>query len=1018
MSFADEVRDDWLKPGAQYRSAPFWSWNAQLEPDRLCRQIQSMHDAGMGGFFMHSRYGLQTPYLSDEWFTCISACVDKARELGMKAYLYDEDRWPSGPAGGAVTREQTEYRVHYLLAEDPESESDDADRMGLFRVVRDTNGYLTGFESLENLPDEPGPDIYVAYDVVPAADSPWHNDGAYLDTMNPDAVAEFIRLTHQAYADRYGKDFGGVIPAIFTDEPNYGSTQSLSRQGKRGVHWTPQLPREFRKRRGYDLRNHLPELFESVAGESFSPVRRDYYLTLTELFVESFSRQVGRWCDKHRIALTGHMLSEQNISCQTDVIGSAMPHYEHMQWPGIDILTDQAYELVTAKQCSSVADQLGKQRVLSELYGCTGWDWPLEGHKFVGDWHLAAGINFRCPHLAHYSLAGGAKRDYPASLRDHSPWWPYYRIVEDYFARLNLMLTQGKPVRDVLVIHPIESAWGLHLPDNSTADAAQLRLTDSLEDIVRMLSGQHYDWDFGDESLLARHAKASSKGLTVGRMTYKLVVIPPLLTLRESTVTLLGKFIAAGGTIVQVGEPPALVDGRPDEQDALSELISSCTPCPDEPPAVQTAIEDVLDRRVRITENGQELDCVWAMLRSVKGGHLLFIQSHDRREAHTVHVEMQGRRPVVLWRPCTGKRSRVKSHTDNGMLSFELDLPPTGSALVSVGLSTREAVPARSQLTVEDSRPLEGPFDIELTEPNTLPLDTCTFRVADEEMSEPVPTLEADRRIRARYGLGTRLGREHQPWYLYTTGVVDTAQRDPVEMAYTFHVTDVPSQLQLAIERPNDFEITVNDQPTGEPAGHWVDEDIRTIDITGLVRQGDNTIALRFAYRPTMELEPLALVGRFGTSPRRQGPLRHDNVTLTAEPTQLDVGSWVGQGLDFYTGSVRYRFTVPQPTGQSHVRLRLPQLAATAAVVEVAGHRWVLPWPPYEAEITAALSEGDNEVVVEVIGGRKNTLGPLHTPWRSWTGPDQFSPSNKDWTDDYLLTDHGLTGPPVLDTLG
>ena len=71
-------------------------------------------------------------------------------------------------------------------------------------------------------------------------------------------------------------------------------------------------------------------------------------------------------------------------------------------------------------------------------------------------------MNFRCPHLTHYSLAGGAKRDYPASIFEHSPWWPYYGEVEDYFGRLSLMLTQGKPVRDVLVIHPVESAWGVY----------------------------------------------------------------------------------------------------------------------------------------------------------------------------------------------------------------------------------------------------------------------------------------------------------------------------------------------------------------------------------------------------------------------------------------------------------------------------------------------------------------------------------------------------------------------------
>ncbi|HHH76715.1 MAG TPA: hypothetical protein ENL03_06800, partial [Phycisphaerae bacterium] len=101
--------DQWLSPSSEFRSAPFWSWNAELDPDRLCRQIESMHTAGMGGFFMHPRYGLKTPYLGEKFFECVSACIEKARELDMKAYLYDEDRWPSGAAGGLVTRDHPEF---------------------------------------------------------------------------------------------------------------------------------------------------------------------------------------------------------------------------------------------------------------------------------------------------------------------------------------------------------------------------------------------------------------------------------------------------------------------------------------------------------------------------------------------------------------------------------------------------------------------------------------------------------------------------------------------------------------------------------------------------------------------------------------------------------------------------------------------------------------------------------------------------------------------------------------------
>ncbi len=538
MNEGEEFFALWQDPTAIYRGAPFWSWNSKLEPHRLCAQIESMHQAGMGGFFMHSRYGLKTPYLSNEWFACVTACVEKARQLDMKAYLYDEDRWPSGPAGGLITRDHEQFRIH-LLQRVAAGEENRGDPVASFKLAME-GGRLQSYR-----PCDAG-EADVSFRVITGETVSWHNDGSYLDTLSSEAVAEFIRVTHRAYADRYGKDFGDVIPAIFTDEPNDG-TANVRGNDRDRVPWTPELPQEFRRRRGYDLRERLPELFFPLApGKDFSQVRYDYYRTVTELFVENFTGQIGAWCQKHRLAFTGHVLEEGGIRRQIAQVGACMPHYEHMQWPGIDMLCDNNIELITAKQCTSVASQLGKERVLSEMYGCTGWDWPLEGHKFVGDWQYACGVNFRCQHLLHYSLAGGAKRDYPASIFEHSPWWKHYNVVEDYFARLSLMLTQGKPLRDVLVLHPAESGWGVFGPDSAEAMASLER---PLDEIMHLLSGQHYDWDFGDESLLARHAKVSGDSLKVGKMAYRVVIVPPSFTLRGTTVKLLG--------IQAAGESPA-----------------------------------------------------------------------------------------------------------------------------------------------------------------------------------------------------------------------------------------------------------------------------------------------------------------------------------------------------------------------------------------------------------------------------------------------------------------------------
>ena len=91
-------------PTSEYRAAPFWAWNCKLEKEELLCQIECMKEMGMGGFYIHARCGLGTQYLGDAFMELVRACADKAEQEGLKTWLYDEDRWPSGSAGGYVTK--------------------------------------------------------------------------------------------------------------------------------------------------------------------------------------------------------------------------------------------------------------------------------------------------------------------------------------------------------------------------------------------------------------------------------------------------------------------------------------------------------------------------------------------------------------------------------------------------------------------------------------------------------------------------------------------------------------------------------------------------------------------------------------------------------------------------------------------------------------------------------------------------------------------------------------------------
>jgi len=110
MSFEKLFRD----PPGEFRGAPFWSWNCKLDKQVLKEQMDVFKQMGFGGFHIHSRIGLATEYLGEEFMDCVKFCNEYGKKIGLTTWLYDEDKWPSGYGGGFVT-ENEDFRARYLL---------------------------------------------------------------------------------------------------------------------------------------------------------------------------------------------------------------------------------------------------------------------------------------------------------------------------------------------------------------------------------------------------------------------------------------------------------------------------------------------------------------------------------------------------------------------------------------------------------------------------------------------------------------------------------------------------------------------------------------------------------------------------------------------------------------------------------------------------------------------------------------------------------------------------------------
>ncbi len=1037
--------NDFSRPGSRFRGKPFWAWNGRLDLSELRRQIRVMKRMGLGGFFMHSRVGLDTPYLSKEWFDCVRACVDEAKRNQMEAWLYDEDRWPSGAAGGLVTK-NPKHRAKLLAGEifrRAPKPLFGKDTLAVF-TARAAGGKLADVQRLKKGSRDPalrGNRRLLVFKVWQQTPNSWYNGYTYLDTMSHEAVREFIRATHEAYRKNAGEDFGRIIPGIFTDEPNHVNPWEPPDSGKAHFAWTEHLPEVFKKRYGYDVLDYLPEIFFDVEGREISRARWHFRDCTTFLFCDAFARQIGEWCGKNKLEHTGHCLAEESLSSQSRTTGSCMRFHEHMQAPGMDLLTDRNREYDTAKMVSSAARQFGRKWRLTETYGCTGWDFTFEGHKAAGDWQAALGINLRCQHLSWFTMEGQAKRDYPASILHQSPWWERYPHVEDYFARVHAIMTRGQEVRDILVIHPVESVW-VAVNGSHRNNPASEKLDRMLVELRDTLLEANLDFDYGDEDILARKGRVTKRqggaALIVGKARYKAVIVPPVLTIRGTTLRLLERFSGAGGSVIFAGTPAAYVDASP--SDAAWKLARRCLRAPAKGVRLARAVPSFCRRISIIDTKGEEIPAALHLLREDREAFYLFVCNTGHDLARLSRKGLMHDPPVET-RAQVFPKTRIRGFSGCAGAPLELD-PQTGAVYAAKAKKQSDGWEIHTSLQKLGSRIFVVPkkkskprlaaarpefktvrkksltlkqWDIVLSEANVCVLDRPAAAIGKGRKRNPEEVLRVDAAAREALGIPRRGGRMVQPW---AREKKLNPPHLPARLHYTFDVKMIPSgDLFLAIERPELYQIELNgcDVDPDTACGWWVDRSLRTLRLNpAAVKTGTNELALHCRFdenHPGFEI--VYLLGAFGVK------VNGTQVTLVDGVTQLRLGDWTKQGLPFYSGNAGYMTSIrPALKKGERFFVRVPRYAGVAARVLVDGQEaGIAAWQPNETDITDYVAGKTAAVLtIEVLGHRRNSHGPLHLNERNpgFTGPHSFTTTGKQWRDDYQIVPCGLLEPPEL----
>ncbi len=992
----EQLAANFQNPPTEYRTVPFWVWNNDVSKQDIDHTLVEFKDKGFGGVFIHPRYGLITEYLSDEWWELVAYSLQKAKELDLNIWIYDENSFPSGFAGG------------HVVAQMPEANSEGVALKPYFMDVlkipkaaerpkhifkKEGDKWIEITSKVKSELNKKGE--YCILDLNDYETSKWFGGYSYIDILKPGVTEKFMEITMPGYEKTLGSEFGKRVPGIFTDEPNT-NTRSAG-----PIRYTPDLYEQFEKQWGYNLQPHLMSLITET-GE-WKRVRHNYQSTILQLFIDRWSKPWNKYTEEKNLQWTGHYWEHGWPSPKEGPDNMAM--YAWHQTPAIDMLfnseelrPDQFGNIRNVKELSSVVNQFDRHRALSETYGAAGWELTFDDMKRLGDWEFVLGVNFMNQHLSYISMAGDRKHDFPQSFGTHSPYWGVFRYQTDYFARLSLALSSGHQRNNILIIEPTTTAWMFYNP-NERENAKMNNVKSQFEPFLVELEKYQVEYDLGCENIIKDHGKIEDGKFVVNKAGYELVILPPgLENLDKTTFNLLKQFVESGGKVLQVNSNLQFVNG---ENHSYSELQNS------ENWEIISDLNNSLFTELSKNENIQfeNLDSirgrVFHQRREFENGQLLFVTNFDKEETAEIQINMSGKSVIDL-NSSTGNIEPYTFVKKWGRVHFTISLPPSGSRLLFI--SNQKGKSKKPESTTRELY-VTGKSKIKVTEPNILNIDYVELTMA-EFKSQPMYYYSASNKIWQEHGY------PDNPWVSssqFKTELID-ADTFPdgtgFTVCYPFFVDDKWNavDVKLVVERAWLYEVTVN-RTLVKPSEweRWLDPDFNVFEISDFVKMGRNEVVIKASpFSIYCELQPVYLLGDFAVKPQKRGwKIENSN--------QLDFGSWKNQGMPFYGKTVSYTKMVNAKVDGDYI-IQLPKWKGTVAEIIIDGeHRGIIQSEPYEFKVY--LPYGKHEIAVIVNGSNKNILGPHHnfktpgivTPWSF-----KFAPDIQPAGDEYNLLDYGL----------
>ncbi|MFD2162129.1 glycosyl hydrolase [Paradesertivirga mongoliensis] len=708
----------------------WWEGSAVNEKD-LTWMMEEYRKVGLGGVEITPIYGVKgyekqfIDFLSPKWLSMLNHTLKEGGRLGLGVDMAQASGWPFG--GPWVTNEDASKYIAYknyslkggekliepvqYIQEPMVRAVGEKIEIGKLKepIASNPNLQLHAFDQVrfpKPLPlqalmaySEAGQIVDLTNKVdgsgnlnwtapsgnwnLYAAFAGWH--GKMVERAGPGGEGYAIDHFSKAATDNYLKYFDDAfkgadlknLRGFFNDSYEVDDAQGES-------NWTPRFFEEFKTRRGYDLKNHLPALFGKDTPEKSSRVLTDYRETLSDLLLENYTKTWHDWAKKR-----GAIIRNQAHGSPANILDL---------YAATDIPETEGSDILRLKFASSAAHVTGKPLTSSES---ATWEnehflSKLGDVKKAMDLFLLGGVNHTFYHGANYTPQNEAWPGWlfyaAVHFTPNNTFWTDFSKLNTYVARAQSFLQKGKPDNDILLYLPIYDTYatrGRSLLQHFDGISHGFRGT-SLEESAVLLQSKGHSFDFISDAQIL-NTSAANGSIQTGGLNYKTIVVPQTKHIPLATIQKLISLARDGATVIFYKGTPADVPGLGNleqRQLELKNLISGLNFSSSKKAAVgngSVIIADDLDKTLSsIKINREELvDKGLQLIRRKhdKGTYYFIVNSSGKDINDWIPLQTQAS-SIAIFNPMTEKTGYGSFRKAGGKAEVYLQLPKGESIIL------------------------------------------------------------------------------------------------------------------------------------------------------------------------------------------------------------------------------------------------------------------------------------------------------------------------------------------------